>query len=265
MMATADNTALTAPRDDAPVDAGAERLSPRQRAMAAAPLMMLLVAGAPLLYTHHLVITALLLWAALAARGGVVAVAKEERAITPSESVRLGVGAFSAAMLANAVHWYFRRPFGHAPIFWVLWPVFTALAVRRASKTDMQSGWAAGASSMAAFGLIRALGAISYGGHLAWLLWLMAAASGVAGFHLWRFLGSQGRGRSLAALSSVTAGLVAGLGASVYCALGQHLLLGAAILFVPLYSLIEPVLKNRGALRNQLDSASKEALPPAEI
>jgi len=246
MMKDAESTSLALKSEERLDLAGSECLSPRQRVAAASPLMMLVLAGAPALYAHPVFITALLVCVAIAARAGVPALAREtRRMVAPSEAVQMGVGAFSAGMLLNALHWYFGRPFGHIPIFWFFWPLFTAIAVQKASKTDTQSGWAAGASSMAAFGLIRALGAVHFGGHLAWLLWLMAGASGVAGYKLWRVTGTRGRDRSRAALGAVLAGLAAATGAAAYCAFSHHLLLAVSILFVPLHALIAPLMKNR--------------------
>jgi hypothetical protein len=244
---------------------GAETLGTKGRLIATMPLALMVIAGVPIWFISPLSMAVILAIASVATLPGLVALKRSgDVPMKPSECVQAGAGAFSAAMLVNALYWAAGRPLGSFPLFWFIWPVLTALAVRRASKTDIQSGWATGASSIAAFGLIRAISALYAHGPLvlAACLWAMAGGAVVGGLGSWVFLRSRGRGRSGAALGMLLAGAGASVSAALYCFMLGHPFIGLASLAVPLYTFLAPLVSNRDKIRAALGESSRPALSP---
>jgi hypothetical protein len=125
-----------------------------------------------------------------------------DRLSPPSSALRGGFRAIGLAALAATVTGMLGPP-GLA--FYVLnasWVLLTAMAVSRGSRTDPQTGWMAGATSMAAactfFGLPLALIP-----GIPWPVAILPFMSAGAAWQTWNYLSSRGRKRTRSAMKAV--------------------------------------------------------------
>jgi hypothetical protein len=122
---------------------------------------------------------------------------------TPSTAVRKGFGALATACLLALIC----GGLGEAPLsFAVLngaWAGLTLAAVRSGSKTDAQTGWMAGATSMTAAALFFGVPLAFYCYNaVPWVVLLTPFLAAGSLWQSWKFMGGRGTGRSRAALNA---------------------------------------------------------------
>lgn len=245
-------------RDDAPL-AGAQRSGATDRLKALWPLAAVLAASTTLSAP----------WLMLALLAAVAVGAKVRRGrsdatgaggrelLRPQDAVALGAHAFAVPALLKAA-WWMTGSWGGMLAFLILWPALTGLAVMRAARTDVQSGWIAGASSLTGVWLYQLWNSFWWGAPH-WPLLAVASVSTVG--LIWKFLGARGHARSMAALgaagaASITALMVAGM----RLAQGFHVV-AATYVVTALMCIALPVMMNRSRLAAARRSVGDEERP----
>jgi hypothetical protein len=135
--------------------------------------------------------------------------------LSPAGAVRKGFGAVGFACLSiYALYMVGFPPYLVYPpsLFRGIWAFWTWRAVRSASRTDAQSGWMAGATSLTAFSMFWWAKFGFYLGIVAPICQVAIPTLGVAAaWQTWRFLSTRGVERSRAALKASVLGAAAAL------------------------------------------------------
>jgi hypothetical protein len=198
--------------------AGAERLNGLDKLWLLHPYGLALAAGCGWFLGSWgpIVLTAVLVWmlgmsGSRKGRGKELARAREREGrslLPPSSALRAGFGVFGVMGLAALAALLGGAPGLHFYLLNGLWAGLTAVAVYRASRTDAQTGWMTGATSMAVpctfFGIPLA---VLPG--LPWPIRLLPILCAASVWATWSYLSGRGTSRTKAALNALVTASVA--------------------------------------------------------
>lgn len=249
--------------------AGAEQISLAGKLGVLHPYMLLLATG--MMTTLPMPITiALFAWVALVAgrsrrKSKALSRVREQALDTPSNSVRKGFGAIGWACLLALLAGGLGESWASFVVLNGAWAALTLNAVRSGSKTDAQTGWMAGATSMTAAALFFGV-PLAFVAGIPFVVKLTPIWAGLSLWQSWKFMGARGTERSRAAMNAAASAAVATLCflPATAALIGFSAFEAACHFAVAFGSVLLPIWSMREKLRPELSEGDARPALPSE-